>query len=176
MSLGVGNQSFGVFARCSVTNQWSLGHPLKATTSPAAVFGSPLRHASDVRATWIPQLPRRNPICWDPASCQQIEILSNDQHNINESIFIVQIYVGVTGQIGYNRLHLCVCIATIWYVQYLQQGCWPWNWVAVISLTQVQCLPSVTILCVEINFKLQILIVGSPKFLSGRNILLLKTV
>lgn len=68
MRRGVGLQSLGVFARCSVTNHCNLGQPLKETTSPAAVFGNPFRHASDVRATCTPQEPSRNPICCEPAS------------------------------------------------------------------------------------------------------------
>lgn len=44
-------------------NQVSLGQPLKDTTSPALVFGMPLKQASDVRATETPQLPSKKPIC-----------------------------------------------------------------------------------------------------------------
>ena len=43
--------------------------PLNSTTSPDAVcLGSPLKQASEVRASVTPQLPSRNPICCDPAS------------------------------------------------------------------------------------------------------------
>lgn len=70
VSRGEDSQSLGVLAKCSVTNQCSFGQPLNATTSPAAVFGSPFRQASEVSATWMPQLPSRNPICCDPASYQ----------------------------------------------------------------------------------------------------------
>lgn len=60
--LGCGDQSFGVFVRCSVTNHVNLGQPLNCITSPEVVLGKPLRHASDVKATCTAQLPRRKPI------------------------------------------------------------------------------------------------------------------
>ena len=68
VSLGVGVQSFGVLVKCSVTNHVSLGHPLNWTTSPDVVFGSPFKHASEVRATCTLQLPKRKPIWREPAS------------------------------------------------------------------------------------------------------------
>jgi hypothetical protein len=72
VTLGEGDQSFGHFPKCSVTTQFNFGQPLKATISPlAAVFGRPFKQVSDVRATETLQLPRRNPICWDPASCDK---------------------------------------------------------------------------------------------------------
>lgn len=54
--------SLGGLARWSVMNHVSLGQPLKDTTSPALVFGMPLKQASDVRATETPQLPSKKPI------------------------------------------------------------------------------------------------------------------
>lgn len=63
VSFGIGDQSFGGLGKCSVTTQCNFGHPLKAITSPAVVFGKPLRQASDVNAIEMLQLPNKNPIC-----------------------------------------------------------------------------------------------------------------
>jgi hypothetical protein len=68
VSLGGGSQSLGGLGKCSEMNQKSFGHPLKLTTSPVVHLGRPLKQASEVRAKATPQLPSKNPICWDPAS------------------------------------------------------------------------------------------------------------
>lgn len=44
--------------------------PLNVTTSPVWAFGRPFWQASVVKANVTPQLPKRNPICWLPASCR----------------------------------------------------------------------------------------------------------
>lgn len=46
--------------------------PLKEVSSPLALRGSALKHVSDVKANCTPQLPRKNPTCWQPASCTKI--------------------------------------------------------------------------------------------------------
>lgn len=47
--------------------------PLNVATSPVWALGRPFWHTSVVKARVTPQLPKRNPICWLPASCTQRE-------------------------------------------------------------------------------------------------------
>lgn len=56
---------------------WAHWLPLNVTTSPVWALGSPFWQTSVVRASDTPQLPRRNPICWPPASCREVRCIQS---------------------------------------------------------------------------------------------------
>lgn len=64
--------------------------PLNCGISPVGLLGSPLWHASLVKATVTPQLPSKKPICWLPASWMKTSNKrSHESNSVHEVISLL---------------------------------------------------------------------------------------